>query len=73
MFAVFFYPAHDEIRCEWEVEEHLVLRDAWNSERKAMIVEMEQWRRERAYPVNRQLREEEAKRLLILWENILLC
>jgi len=70
MFAIFFYPVHDEIRSEWAAEEHdQVLRDAWNSERKAMTVEMEQ---ERAYPVNRELREEEEKRLLIVWENILL-
>jgi len=75
MFAIFFHPAHDEIRNEWEAEEHhhRMLRDAWNSERKAMTVEMEQWRKGRAYPVNRELREEETKRLLIVWENILLC
>jgi len=71
MFAIFFYPAHDEIRSEWAAEDdHQVLRDAWNSEHKAMTVEMEQ---ERAYPVNRELREEEEKRLLIVWEDILLC
>ena len=72
----FFYPttkeAHDKIRREWEAEEleHQALRDAWNSERKAIVMEREQWRKERLDHENRQRREEEEKRALIFWENL---
>ena len=74
--AIFYYPttqeAHDKIRREWEAEEreHQVLRDAWNSERNAMVMERDRWRKERSDHENRQHREEEEKRALIVWENL---
>jgi hypothetical protein len=74
--VIFFYPLtqqdHNKIRREWEAEErdHQALRDAWNSERKAMVMEREQWREERADHDNRQRREEEEKRALLVWENL---
>jgi len=38
------------MRRQWEAEEHdhQVLRDTWNSKRKAMVVERETWQKERA-------------------------
>ena len=35
-----------------------------------MVMEREQWRKERADHENRQRREEEEKRALIVWENL---
>ena len=49
-----FYPSNrqirDNIRREWEAEErnHQVMRDAWSSERQAMVVERATWQKERA-------------------------
>ena len=48
-----FYPSNrqirDNIRREWEAEErnHQVMRDAWSSERQAMVVERATWQKER--------------------------
>lgn len=77
--AILFYPTfqrvQDKIRREWEhweaeEREHQVLRDAWNLERNAMVMEREQWRKEREDHENRQRREEEEKRALIVWDNL---
>ena len=69
--AIYFNPTNQQARREWQAEEreHQVLRDAWTSERNAMVMEREQWRKERQDHENRQQREEEEKRALIVWED----
>jgi hypothetical protein len=86
LFSVSFvtYPStelseHEKLRREWKAEEraHQVMRDAWNSERQAIVVERgtwqkerDQWRRERTDHENRERKEEEEKRALIIWQDL---
>ena len=69
-FFLSYNSSHEKIRREWKERERQALRDAWNLERKVIDMEREQWTKEQVDHENRQHREEEEKRALIVWENL---
>ena len=71
--------AHQVLRDTWNSERQAIVveRGTWQKERadhilerESIVAEREQWRRERIDHENRERREEEEKRALIVWQDL---